>query len=216
VSEFCYTTVPGKLKTLLGKIRDVGVPKKVTIQWLKTLGFTSSNDKTLIGVLKQIDFIDANGIPTPRWAQYRGAHYKKVLGEAVVHGYGDLYAVYPDAHQRSQSDLEHVFSTHSSGGKQVIGKTMSTYRTLVEVAEFPQGPGLVAAAAAAPAPSLPGSDATPSVAAAHPAAGEDVGQRPNLHIDIQVHISPEASAEQIEKVFESMARHLYGTKRSGE
>ncbi len=33
---------------------------------------------------------------------------------------------------------------------------------------------------------------------------------PSLHIDIQVHISPEATSEQIDKVFESMARHLYG------
>ena len=31
---------------------------------------------------------------------------------------------------------------------------------------------------------------------------------PRLHIDIQVHISPESSAEQIDKIFESMAKHL--------
>lgn len=33
---------------------------------------------------------------------------------------------------------------------------------------------------------------------------------PSVHIDIQVHISPDASAEQIDKIFESMAKHLYG------
>ena len=32
---------------------------------------------------------------------------------------------------------------------------------------------------------------------------------PCIHIDIQVHISPEASAEQIDKIFESMAKHLF-------
>lgn len=31
---------------------------------------------------------------------------------------------------------------------------------------------------------------------------------PSLHIDIQIHISPEATPEQIDKIFESMARHL--------
>ena len=31
---------------------------------------------------------------------------------------------------------------------------------------------------------------------------------PSLHFDIQIHISPDASPEQIDKVFESMARHL--------
>lgn len=31
---------------------------------------------------------------------------------------------------------------------------------------------------------------------------------PNLHVDIQIHISPDSSPEQIDKIFESMAKHL--------
>lgn len=31
---------------------------------------------------------------------------------------------------------------------------------------------------------------------------------PSLHIDIQIHISPEATASQIDQIFESMAKHL--------
>jgi len=34
------------------------------------------------------------------------------------------------------------------------------------------------------------------------------GFSPKLHIDVQVHISPESSPEQIDKIFESMAKHL--------
>jgi hypothetical protein len=34
------------------------------------------------------------------------------------------------------------------------------------------------------------------------------GSLPQLHINIQLHISPETTAEQIDKIFESMARHL--------
>ena len=35
-------------------------------------------------------------------------------------------------------------------------------------------------------------------------------RRPALHIDIQVHIDPTSSADQIDQIFASMARHLYG------
>jgi hypothetical protein len=35
---------------------------------------------------------------------------------------------------------------------------------------------------------------------------------PALHIDVQVHIPADASAEQIDRIFESMARHLYGRR----
>lgn len=39
-------------------------------------------------------------------------------------------------------------------------------------------------------------------------AGKTQGFSPRLHIDVQVHISPESSPEQIDKIFESMAKHL--------
>lgn len=33
---------------------------------------------------------------------------------------------------------------------------------------------------------------------------------PTVHIDLQIHISPEASNAQIDAIFASMAKHLYG------
>jgi Family of unknown function (DUF5343) len=202
MADFTYTTVPGKIKPLLTKIREVGVPQKVTVQWLKTLGFKSSNDASLIGILKFIGLTDATGVPTPKWTQYRGANHGRVLGEAIREGYAELFAVYPDAHQRNQADLDHVFSTSSSGGRQVIAKTVSTFKALVEHAEFApiqehtelqmkSGPLHTAAVSGA---ASPGRDAP----------------GPTLHIDMQIHISPEASADQIDRIFASMAKHLYG------
>lgn len=58
MADFSYTTVPGKIGSLLGKIRGVGIPPKATVQWMKQVGFTSSNDNTLLAVLKQVGLID--------------------------------------------------------------------------------------------------------------------------------------------------------------
>nr|WP_312392277.1 DUF5343 domain-containing protein [Stenotrophomonas geniculata] len=41
-----------------------------------------------------------------------------------------------------------------------------------------------------------------------PLPQERRGFSPKLHVDIQIHISPDSSAEQIDKIFESMAKHL--------
>ncbi len=206
MAEFTYTTVPGKLKPLFAKLREVGVPPKATVQWLKSLGFTSSNDSSLLGVLKFVGFIDTNGVPTPRWSSFRGANHKKVLGDAVREGYEDLFAVYPDAWERSQADLEHVFSTSSSGGRQVIAKTVSTFKSLAELAEFaPVGAQTDLHMSSGP---LHVPVSAPEILAA---SGRDVqGGGPSVHIDIHVHIAPEASADQIDQLFAAMAKHLYG------
>lgn len=211
--DFAYTTVPGKIKALFAKIREVGVPPKATQQWLRTVGFKSSNDMGLLGVLKFIGFIDPSGVPTSTWTQYRGANHKRVIGEAIRKGYAELFAVYSDAWHRSSADLEHVFSTSSSGGRQVIAKTVSTFKSLTELAEFtPVGGEADLHMSSAPL-HLP---VTPREVRDDPSTGasrtREQQRQPSVHIDVQIHISPEASSDQIDQVFASMAKHLYGEK----
>jgi uncharacterized protein DUF5343 len=211
--DYAYTTVPGKIKGLLGKIRTTGVPAKLTAAHLKTLGFRSSNDGTLIGVMKFIGLIDASGIPTPMWSEYRGAQHKAVLAKGIRNGYADLFAVYPDANLRPNSELAHVFSTSSSAGAQVIDKTVKTFKAVVDEADFsaanaPTETTLPAGPLHTPAAPT----ATPAVTASNSPSRPSNG--PEVHIDIQIHISPDSSHEQIDKIFESMARHLYGPKNS--
>ena len=209
MAEFTYTTVPGKIKPLLDKLRQVGVPAKATVQWLKSIGFTSSNDPSLLGILKTVALVDASSIPTGVWSRYRGANHKKILGDAIKNGYAELFAVYPDAWQTPNADLEHVFSTSSSAGKQVIQKAVSTFKALCESAEF--GP-----ADQQPAASVQTGPIHAPVSAA-PQTTRSAQQNtaaPSVHIDLQIHISPEASTDQIDQVFKSMAKHLYGARDS--
>ena len=193
---------------MLEKLRQVGVPPKATIQWLKTIGFTSSNDTSLLGVLKAVGLVDGSNVPTGIWSSYRGVHHKKVLGDAIRAGYAELFAVYPDAWQRSSSDLEHVFSTSSNAGQQVIAKTVGTFKALCENAEFgtvEQQPTPVVQTGPMHTPvSQQLINPMQAVAGTTPT--------PSIHIDIQIHISPEASTDQIDQVFKSMAKHLYGER----
>lgn len=206
MADFAYTTVPGKIKPLLDKVRQVGIPTKATQQWLKTIGFTSSNDATLLGVLKAVGLVDASGIPTSTWSAYRGASHKKALGEAIRTGYAELFAVYPDAWQRSSTELEHVFSTSSTAGKQVVQKTVATFKALCEAAEF-------GSVDEQPASTIhTGPMHTPVTKVNSPATVNVHGAAPSVHIDIQIHISPEASPDQIDQIFKSMSKHLYGSK----
>jgi hypothetical protein len=210
-ASYPYTPVTAKLKTLLQKVRSTGTPQKLTAAHLKTLGFSSSNDASMIGVFKFIGFVDGSGVPTPLWSEYRGQAPRKVLGRAIRQGYAELFSLYPNAQSISVADLTSVFATSSTGGEQVISKTVTTFKTLVDEADFDDVVGETSlpastlhapATGAAMAPTLP-----PQLA---PGAG------PEVHIDIQIHISPESSADQIEKIFESMAKHLYGKRSSGD
>lgn len=207
MAEFSYTTVPGKLPALMEKIRSVGVPTKATGQWLKSIGFTSSNDATLIGVLKQIGFIDGSGAPTDAWKKYRGANPKHVLADAIRSGYSALFSVYEDADRRPQQELENVFRSTSTAGSQVIGKAAVTFRNLCALADFGGSHAQVTAVHAVDPLHHPVKN-PPSHQGGQQMAHDP--SSPSVHIDIQVHISPESSPEQIDQIFASMAKHLYG------
>lgn len=206
MAEYTYTTVPGKIKSLLEKVRQVGVPPKASTQWLKTIGFTSSNDTSLLGVLKTVCLIDPSGVPSGTWLKYRGVDHKLVLGEAIQGGYAELFAIYPDAWKQPNTAIEHVFSTSSGAGKQVIAKTVATFKSLCECAEFVEDGAApdVHAGSTHSNPSDPSTLAAPS----RPVASNSPNH--SVHIDIQIHISPEAATDQIDQIFKSMAKHLYG------
>ena len=79
-----YINNVGNLGKFLDAIRTAGVPERVTFEFLKTLGFKSSNDRPIIGVLKGIGFLDQNGAPTDSYRAFRDPHQgPKVLARAV-------------------------------------------------------------------------------------------------------------------------------------
>lgn len=202
MAEYSYTVVPGKLKELFGKIRATGVPPKVTTKWMESIGYKSTNDRSMIAVLQQIRFIDGAGSPKEQWTRYRGANYRQVLGEGIVEGYADLFTVYSDAYTRSSEELENYFGTRSTAGKQVISKTVSTFKALCELADF---------SSAATSTNSNQTDTTQNNTSAPvpPKLNqESLSFSPKLHIDIQIHISPDTTPEQIDQIFASMAKHL--------
>jgi hypothetical protein len=205
LSDVPYTTVPGKIGSLLNKIKSNGVPKKVDTVWLKAIGFTSSNDKSLLPVLKNIDFVDGGKAPTDRWRKFRGIDGDIALGEAIRQGYSDLYDFYEDAHDRNTSEIANVFKTKSSAGDQAISKAVSTFKALVAEAKFT--PSTQSRSAELGTSEQESAPLNPPQTPLRTATAS--GSTPSLHIDLQVHISPEATVEQIDKIFASMAKHLY-------
>jgi hypothetical protein len=202
MAEFTYTVAYGKIPELLQKIRSTGVPQKATNQWLQSIGLKSSNDRQLPRILKALGFTDGSNAPSDRWRQYRGSRPKKVLAEGVREAYSSLFELYADACQRSDAELSNFFRSRTTGGDVAVKRTVATFKILCSQAEFDEVVTL---------------DADPAAAAEGPdderrgntAARGANSSAPALHIDIQIHISPESSAEQVDQIFESMAKHLY-------
>lgn len=204
MATFTYSTVPGKVGPLLKKVGEVGVPPKASVSWLKSIGYTSSNDPTLLGVLKQVGLIDGNSVPTQRWKDYRGKDGRKALADAIRTGYAELYSTYPDAEARSTGDLEAFFKTHSDAGQQTIDKTVSTFRALVKAADFSVPAG------AAPGPADTSNPDLPATTIGSPGAAPGPAQMQPVTVNINVQlVLPESTDDEVyRKFFAAMRDHL--------
>jgi hypothetical protein len=137
VADFPYTPNPASLKRFLELIPSIGVPGKVTREFLKSVGFKSGNDNYIIPILKDLDFLDSGAAPTANWQKYRSKGTAgAVMATAVRAAYPELFVAYPDANRKDNEALRNYFSTHSRAAETTIGLVVRTFKTLCELADF--------------------------------------------------------------------------------
>jgi len=207
MADFPYTYSTDRLSDFIERLRSIGVPDKATHSWLKSLGYTSSNDRSFIKILKFLGFAASDGSPSDKWMDFRGRRHEKVMAEAVKDCYSELFKIYPEACSKDVAELTHFFSSRSTAGERTIKAKAQTFKVLCGHCDFSESPREAKSSHESPT----SSHNQKEVAKDNP--GKTVMDKfntgPEVHIDVQVHISPESSPDQIDQIFASMAKHLY-------
>ncbi|HET9306969.1 MAG TPA: DUF5343 domain-containing protein [Candidatus Sulfotelmatobacter sp.] len=135
---YTYHVNPANVKKFLEHIQTAGVPSsKVTFQYISSVGFKSSNDRSILTILKAIGFVDSSGMPTDVWRAYRNkSQSKKVLAAALRKAYGTLFSTYPDANRKDNEALRNFFSSHTDVGEGALGYMVRTFKQLADMADF--------------------------------------------------------------------------------
>jgi len=214
------------------KLRDLfkkKVPAAVTPTYIATaLSMAESSAQTnLIGPFKKIGILEDGGKPTDLAYDWRDdSKYASVCETLLTKHYPqevrDLFHS-PDVDQKK---LINWFMSRSRCG-QVTGRMYASFYLLLlkadpkanENASAKNGSETRKPTAPKSKPRAKSSqkkDISEVAAPQMPVSTQPVpavatsvlGNAPELHINIQLHISPESSTEQIDKIFESMAKHL--------
>ena len=137
MGEYPYVLNTGRLKQFFKHIQNSAVPPKVTTRYLESIGFKSKNDRKIIPLLKYIGFLDASQTPTELWKKYRDkTNAPKVLAQAILSSYKNLFDIYPDAYRKDDEALRNFFAAETNLGEQTIYRTVLTFKTLCELADF--------------------------------------------------------------------------------
>ena len=198
------------------------MPGAITPAYVRSLlGLNSEGAaKNLIGPLRKLGLIDDDNKPTARANDWRNdAKYadvcKEMLAEVYPQELRDLFSG-PSVDRQAVTDW---FSHVARLGEAAAGKNAQLYVLLNEgVPRSSEGqpkkgevkPKVSKASSGANGGRAIISSGTPKGSQESPfAVPKPVQDGPTIHMDFQIHISPEAGAEQIDAIFAAMAKHLY-------
>jgi hypothetical protein len=140
MADYPYTSNVGRFKMFLEKIRQSGVPEKVTRKVLESMGFKSKNDRSFIRILKFIGLLDPSGGTTELWQKFRNRKTGgAALGDALRRAYPELFTLYPDAHRKDSEALRDFFSSHTKLGEGAIKYMVDTFKTLADLCDIQAG-----------------------------------------------------------------------------
>ncbi|MCL1487917.1 MAG: DUF5343 domain-containing protein [Marinobacter sp.] len=93
MAQLPYMISASAVKKILEKIKEAPTPSKFTQNYLSTtLGFEGANDKAFISYAKSLDFIDAAGVPTSLYKQFRTPSLSGgALAKGLMQAYKPLY-----------------------------------------------------------------------------------------------------------------------------
>jgi hypothetical protein len=221
-----FPKVPESFWWSLRKRFHKTIPKEVNEQYLVTaLGLGQSAAKTYISPLKKLGIIDEDGKTTERANKWRGeqADYAEACREMLRDIYPDnLNDAIHDPRDEKDKVIRWFMSTLRIGDK--AAQQMAIPYVLICEADLSKEPENNGSSKSEPKPkskkketpvALSVREEKPAkVTVVEPEQKEIKSSRfqPKIHIDVQIHISPESTADQIDQIFASMAKHLTNIK----
>lgn len=140
-----YLTSFKNTAAIMQAIQGAQAPQRFTQKFLEGLGFPSTNDRTMINVLKALGFLDDSGVPQRRYHEYLDQTQSAlVLAEGIREAYADLFKVNKNAQNLSSVDVRNKMKTLSEGSftERVLTQMAGTFTTLVKLADFSNQPSV--------------------------------------------------------------------------
>jgi hypothetical protein len=132
-----YVLNNGKIAKLLEAIGDAAKPSRFSYEFLKNIGFGSSNDRAFVSLFRYLGLVNENGAPTAAYDEIRDTGRRPfALGQTIKQAYADLFAINTSIHKASDADIKAAISRVTGKDAAYVGRAFSTFKALLGIAKF--------------------------------------------------------------------------------
>jgi Family of unknown function (DUF5343) len=198
-----YVGPVNRIPEVFKKIQDGQVPPQVSIQLLKDWGFSSSNDRAFLPLLKAIGFLTPTGQPTPRYQDYRDhSRSKVIMGEAIKEAYQDIFLIKANPTSSDQTAIVGKFKSFHNASDNVAQLMSKTFFGLLALADISTSTSkkTVTNEEVPAATNGNGSNTLGS--------GTNLASFSGFHYNIQIHLPATKDVEVYNSIFKSLKDHF--------
>ncbi len=199
MTDYPYMISNNKIAPIIDKIQQAARPQKFTQEFLRSLGFQSTNDRAFIPLFKKLGFLADDGTPTALYDQLKDAtSTKSILAVQIKELYSELYAINTEIHKSTEADIKGAISRVTGKDADGVGRIYNTFKTLCGIADFSQ-----TVPTATPAKEEKGLDDPAPIDSA------PVALRPSeFHYNIQIHLPATNDISVYNAIFKSLKENL--------
>ncbi len=205
--SYAYIISNNKVDPIFARVRSAARPERINRETLTTWGFTASNDRAMVSVMKMLGFTNESGAPTEYYDRLRDPNeWKYVLGERMRVAYADLFSIDSNMNAAPEAEVRGAMSRITGKDEETVGRYYATFKTLASLAKFEPKPARGSEAQKPSAEETPPPVAKPKVEAS---LEEPVHRRRSeYHYNIQIHLPVTADISVYNAIFRSLKENL--------
>lgn len=204
--------VPGHLGKLLSTMREGQAPEKFTRQYLKDIGFGSSNHYAFIPLLKGLGFLTAEGIPTDRYREFLDpTKWKKVIALSIREAYSDIFVIKSKPSKSDRNIIAGKYKSTYNLSEIAADRAAATFLALLELADKDVLHGNIASEKTPLEEKPTENDEEEKVNQVDENSEQKhLKKNSNLefHYNIQIHLPPTKDIEVYNAIFKSLKEHI--------
>jgi hypothetical protein len=210
--QYPFVLSNNRIGPLLDALATAAKPVRFTQEFLRSLGFVSSNDRAFIPLFRKLGFITSDGVPTEDFDALRVKETRgSILADKLRELYADLFAINTNIQDSNDTDLRGAISRLTGKDALTVQRYATTFKTLAGYADFK-----AKSVSHKPSPAdQPPPAKTPDIQSSDAASNKPrVEQRlphqraTEFHYNIQIHLPATSDVSIYNAIFRSLKENL--------
>lgn len=199
MTDYPYMTSNNKISMIIESLQAAAKPPKFTLDFLRNMGYTSTNDRGIVSLFKKLGFLTDDSVPTVYYDQLRDkTTYRKTLAARIKELYSELFTINVEIYKDNEANIKGAISRVTGGDEESVKRVYSTFKTLCNLADFDQTPVENKSEESSITEQLP----PPQIATPREI------KSPEFHYNIQIHLPATTDISVYNAIFKSLKDNL--------